>query len=124
MMVTTEDRVWDDYIAAHPDTAMYRLKRLPDYLHLAKIFGVVPPVLEALVGSVWEIYGIQTLRSAHQQTRTQSRRPQALLPKSQSATRHSQTNLPQDRNPNSSAALLDRPARPKEKESIQILLKS
>ncbi|XXG79668.1 hypothetical protein AAC387_Pa09g0690 [Persea americana] len=39
MMVTTEDRVWDDYIAAHPDTAMYRLKRLPDYLHLAKIFG-------------------------------------------------------------------------------------
>ncbi|RWR86423.1 putative nuclease HARBI1 [Cinnamomum micranthum f. kanehirae] len=31
-MVTAEDR-------AHPDTAMYMLKCLPDYLHLAKIFG-------------------------------------------------------------------------------------
>ncbi|XXG43091.1 hypothetical protein AAC387_Pa01g3206 [Persea americana] len=37
--IIAEDKLWDDYIAAHPRHNIYRSRRMPDYLIMCKIFG-------------------------------------------------------------------------------------
>ncbi|KAK4406972.1 hypothetical protein Sango_0278200 [Sesamum angolense] len=38
-MVTADNRVWDDYVQAHPDARTYRMKTIPYYSDLCKIYG-------------------------------------------------------------------------------------
>ncbi|RWR97179.1 L10-interacting MYB domain-containing protein [Cinnamomum micranthum f. kanehirae] len=38
-MVTVETVVCNDYLEAHTVASLYKLKRMPDYFHLAEIFG-------------------------------------------------------------------------------------
>ncbi|KAL0459730.1 UNVERIFIED_CONTAM: hypothetical protein Slati_0600200 [Sesamum latifolium] len=38
-MVTADNRVWDEYIQAHPDARTYRMKTIPYYSDLCKIYG-------------------------------------------------------------------------------------
>ncbi|KAI3449434.1 hypothetical protein Pfo_006099 [Paulownia fortunei] len=40
-MVTADNRVWDDYIQAHPDARPYRVKTIPYYSDLFEIYGTV-----------------------------------------------------------------------------------
>ncbi|KAK4418094.1 hypothetical protein Salat_2222100 [Sesamum alatum] len=40
-MVAADNRVWDDYIQAHPDARPYRMKTIPYYSDLCKIYGAV-----------------------------------------------------------------------------------